>query len=64
MIVSGALLWIVIGLSIRAHWMDPKAGHFVRLFVAYGAAFVVFHWLAGAGYRASAFGNMMLLGPN
>src|ERR1700758_609535 len=62
MIVIGVLLWIAIALAIYNHWNDPKAGHFVRLYVRYGVAVAIFYWLASAAYRASAFGNMVLLG--
>jgi len=45
-------------------WNAPKIGHFVKLYVGYGVAVTVFVWLMSAAYRASAFGNMVLIGPN
>jgi Zn-dependent protease with chaperone function len=62
MIVIGALLWLAIAQAIYKHWNDPKAGHLIRIYVGYGIAFVIFLWLSSAAYRASAFGNMVLLG--
>lgn len=63
MIVAGVCLWGIIGNWVQSLWADPKAGHVVRLLVEYGTALAVFRWTAGAAYRASAFGNMILLGP-
>jgi Zn-dependent protease with chaperone function len=63
MIVTGVVLWVAVSLWIRSHWNDPKAGHMIRLYVGYGVAFAIFRWIAGAAYRASAFGNMVLVGP-
>jgi Zn-dependent protease with chaperone function len=62
MIVIGVLLWIAIARALYNHWNDPKAGHIIRLYAGYGVAFAIFYWLASAAYRASAFGNMVLLG--
>jgi Zn-dependent protease with chaperone function len=62
MIVIGALLWIAIAQALYNHWNDPKAGHLIRIYVGYGVAVAIFYWLASAAYRASAFGNMVLLG--
>jgi Zn-dependent protease with chaperone function len=61
MIVIGVLLWFAIAQAIYNHWNDPKAGHFIHLYVGYGIAVAIFYWLASAAYRASAFGNMVLL---
>jgi Zn-dependent protease with chaperone function len=63
MILVGTLLWIVVGFYITSHWTDPKAGHAVRLYVAYAIVFAACYWMMGAAYRATAFGNMVLLGP-
>ncbi|HEY1607833.1 MAG TPA: M48 family metallopeptidase [Paraburkholderia sp.] len=63
MVVVGALLWIIIGLYTRSHWANPKTGHFVHMYVGYGIAIAVFYWISGTAYRATAFGNMILLGP-
>jgi Zn-dependent protease with chaperone function len=63
MIGVGALLWVVVGLYIKSHWTDPKTGHMVHLYVGYGIAVAAFCWIVAAAYRASAFGNMILLGP-
>ncbi|GAB2924771.1 hypothetical protein GCM10027093_75360 [Paraburkholderia jirisanensis] len=61
MIVIGVLLWIVIAQVTYNHWNDPKAGRILHIYVGYGVAFAIFYWLMGAAYRASAFGNMVLL---
>lgn len=63
MVGIGICIWIAVALAVKAYWNDPKTGSIVRLYVGYGVAFMVFYWIAAAVYRASAFGNMILLGP-
>jgi Zn-dependent protease with chaperone function len=64
MIAIGGVLWAIILLSINRHWTDAKIGHTIRLLTGYGVVFVIASWFASAAYRASAFGNMILLGHN
>jgi Zn-dependent protease with chaperone function len=64
MLAIGATLWACILWSIFRHWADPKIGHTIRTLTEYGVAFLLASWFASAIYRASAFGNMVLLGPN
>ncbi|WP_345891124.1 M48 family metallopeptidase [Burkholderia sp. Ax-1719] len=61
MVVIGVLLWIAIVLAIYNHWNDAGAGRIVRMYVGYGVAIAIFYVIAAAFYRASAFGNMVLL---
>jgi len=63
MIGFGILLWIAIVLGVRASWSNPRMAQLVRIYVGYAVAVAVFYWIAAAVYRASAFGNMILLGP-
>lgn len=64
MIVLGLILWALVAYWVWNEWNAPKIGHFVQLYVGYGAAVALFIWLASAAYRASAFGNMILVGPH
>ena len=63
MIGFGILLWIGIGMAVVASWSDPKLARMVRVYIGYAVAITIFYWIAAAVYRASAFGNMVLLGP-
>ncbi|MBN3858444.1 M48 family metallopeptidase [Paraburkholderia sp. Ac-20340] len=63
MIAAGVLLWIMVISAIGSHWDDPKTGAMIKLYVGYGVAIVIFLWIAALAYRATAFGNMILLGP-
>jgi Zn-dependent protease with chaperone function len=64
MIGIGCVLWIVIGLTVGVNWHNGTLrGYFVHMLVNYGVSFAAIYWAAGAAYRASAFGNMILLGP-
>jgi Zn-dependent protease with chaperone function len=65
-IVFGVLLWVLFGLVV---WGALKSGNaqvinVVVLYVVYGIAIWLFYLIAGAIYRATAFGNMLLLGPD
>jgi Zn-dependent protease with chaperone function len=64
MLAAGAILWAILLWFVVKEWDAPKIGHIVRLYVGYGVAFAIFMWLMSAAYRASAFGNMVLVGPN
>ncbi len=63
MIALGLILWALVAYWVWNDWNEPKVGRFLKLYVGYGVAVVAFVWLASAAYRASAFGNMILLGP-
>ncbi|AJK49294.1 Zn-dependent protease [Burkholderia plantarii] len=49
---------------LRSHWYDPKFGHVIRLYAGYAIFFAIARWLMGGAYRATAFGNMVLVGPS
>lgn len=63
MLICGALLWFAIYLFVVTAFGNPKLKTYAIMFVEYGIMFGIFHWLAGAAYRATAYGNMVLLGP-
>lgn len=63
MIVLGLILWALVVYWVWKDWNAPTVGHFVKLYVGYGVAIALFVWIASAVYRASAFGNMILVGP-
>lgn len=63
MIVLGLILWALVAYWVWKDWNAPTVGHFVKLYVGYGVAIALFVWIASAVYRASAFGNMILVGP-
>lgn len=64
-IVSGAVLWVLIGWGIRAGLTsgNPQIAIMVGTYTAYAVLIGVFVLVSSAAYRASAFGNMILLGP-
>ncbi|PMS21123.1 peptidase [Trinickia dabaoshanensis] len=64
MLVLGPILWALVLSWVWKYWDAPKLGHYVQLYVAYFVGFTVFMLLMSAAYRASAFGNMVLVGPN
>jgi len=64
MIIFGVLMWgSIVGLVMNM-WPDPKLRPLLVTFLSYGAAFAIFVFVSGAAYRAFAFGNMLMLGPN
>ncbi|MEK6346910.1 MAG: M48 family metallopeptidase [Burkholderia sp.] len=63
MLICGALLWFAIYVFIATSMDNPKLRPVSIMIVKYAILFGIFHWLAGAAYRAIAYGNMVLLGP-
>lgn len=66
LIVVGAILWPLF-LWLLYTWVtnpDPRVSAIGRVYVAYGAIFWVGWLISLAAYRAHAFGNMVLLGPD
>ena len=63
MIVIGALLWAIIVVAALAALNDPKGAPILFVYVFYAVLFLLFVWISAAVYRATAFGNMILLGP-
>ncbi|MDB5417787.1 MAG: Zn-dependent protease [Phenylobacterium sp.] len=65
MIVFGALLWVLL---IWGVWRILVSGNqqlasLLSVYIGYGTIFFVGYLIANAAYRAQAFGNMLLLGP-
>jgi Zn-dependent protease with chaperone function len=63
MIGFGALLWIVIIAGAGVGLTNPKAAPVIGVYLGYAVAIWLFILIAAAAYRATAFGNMTLLGP-
>jgi Zn-dependent protease with chaperone function len=63
MMIVGALIWLAIAACVVMSFSNPKLAEIVAIYAFYAVAIAIFYWVAAAVYRASAFGNMMLLGP-
>jgi len=65
MLVIGASLWPTIGLAVVAAFASgtPQVKAIVGLYVTYAVVLVVAYFIASLIYRANAYGNMTLLGP-
>ena len=65
-IAFGALLWVlfVLGLLGALASGNREVLQVVYVYLGYGVAIWLFSLIAGAIYRATAFGNMLLLGPD
>lgn len=65
MVAFGAVLWVLIAWGIWAGLKssNPQSVTLTRLCVEYAIAFGAFYFISSAFYRATAFGNMILLGP-
>lgn len=59
----GIVLWPVAVLAVLASLANPTTGALIGVYVVYGLLAWLFFFLASLFYRASAFGNMILLGP-
>jgi Zn-dependent protease with chaperone function len=64
-LVIGALLWalIVLGMTAALVAANQNIATMARVYLGYGIAIALFYWISAAAYRATAFGNMILLGP-
>ena len=65
MIIAGILLWIAIIAAVKnvISSDDQKIRQLGIVYFSYALAFAAFIYFSGLAYRASAFGNMILLGP-
>ena len=65
MILFGAVLWvaIIVGLAAAYNSHNQQVIAVVGVYLFYGLAIAIGYWIASAAYRATAFGNMILLGP-
>ena len=66
MLVLGALLWVLI---VWGFWKALTSGNLqtiqlAKMYLGYTLALVLFILISSAAYRATAFGNMILLGPH
>lgn len=66
MIIFGILLWIAIIVVVKnvISSDDQKIKQMGEIYFFYALAFAAFVYFSGLAYRASAFGNMILLGPS
>lgn len=64
-IVFGAVLWVafVLGFFGALASGNPQILEALWLYIFYGILIWLFYFLAGVFYRATAFGNMLLLSP-
>jgi len=62
-IVFGILLWPVVVLGVLAALASPEARPIAAAYVFYGVLIAAFYYISSLVYRATAFGNMILLGP-
>jgi Zn-dependent protease with chaperone function len=65
LVLVGLIIWPLATWAIwqGLHSADPQVSAIVRLYLFYGIAIVLFVVISGWIYRATAFGNMILLGP-
>jgi Zn-dependent protease with chaperone function len=61
----GLAIWplLVLGVFGGLASEDPKVSSIIGVYVVYGLMIALFYFLASLTYRATAFGNMVLLGP-
>lgn len=64
-LVFGIILWFLFAVGVLAAFNAPdeKVRQIVDVYIGYGVAFWLFYWISSAFYRATAFGNMILLTP-
>ena len=63
MIVLGVVLWPMVLLGVLAGLGSPQAAPIVGVYLFYGLLIWLFLFISGIAYRATAFGNMLLLSP-
>jgi Zn-dependent protease with chaperone function len=63
-LILGPPLWALLALGVVAGLANPQAAPLVSVYVTYAVLFAIGYWIVGAAYRATAFGNMILLGPD
>ncbi len=63
-LVIGIALWPLLVLAALGGLANPTTAAVVGVYVFYGLMIWLFYFLAGLFYRANAYGNMILLGPN
>ena len=65
MLVFGALLWVLIvwGVWAALNGGNARVKALIGIYGGYAVLIALFVWISGLAYRATAFGNMVLLGP-
>ena len=63
MVIFGILIWIAIGILAAVLLNDPTKRQIVIIDAVYAVVILLFLWISAAVYRATAFGNMLMLGP-
>jgi Zn-dependent protease with chaperone function len=65
MLILGVVLWLLIAWGVwnGLRSSNPTTASLTRMYVGYAIAIGIFVWISAALYRATAFGNMILLGP-
>ncbi len=63
MLIFGIPLWFMFLVGIIAALASPEASTIAAVYLFYGIAIALFYFISGLAYRATAFGNMMLLSP-
>jgi len=62
-LMLGVIIWPLLVLGVLASLANPTTGALIGVYVVYGLLIWLFYFLASLFYRANAFGNMILLGP-
>lgn len=59
----GPPLWALIVFGLLNGLDHPRTASLTAVYIAYGIIIAIVYWVSSAAYRASAYGNMILLGP-
>ena len=62
-LILGPPLWVLIIFSLLAGLGNPRTAPVTTIYIIYGVIFALAYWIGSAAYRATAFGNMILLSP-
>jgi Zn-dependent protease with chaperone function len=62
-LLLGPPLWVLIALGALAGLGNPQTAAVTGVYVSYAVIITLVYWIGSAAYRATAFGNMILLGP-
>ena len=62
MLLFGIVIWFAIIVAILDSFRDPKMAAIVGIYVLYAVLIFLFFIISALVYRATAFGNMIMLG--
>lgn len=62
-LLLGPILWALVVLAVMGGLTNPRIAPVMTIYVVYAVLFGLGVWISGFVYRATAFGNMILLGP-